>query len=122
MNIKKIIQEEINDFEWVDSISAIPTHRFKISFCGYSLGSDDGRLLVEVIGMLEGHFIGIRPSVFDSSNIVTSLREHIVDGDSGFYIYVIPYGDGSIRISWDNCITFDDSYETVFTPHEFLSL
>ena len=124
MNIKKIIQEEVNEFEWTDDIGAIPKDRFCVTFCDYDITEDDGDIIKKVILKLEGHFNRVYPDVFDSSNIHNSLLMNGVN-NSGFMIYVTPQekdGKDVGHIGWDDCISYDDSYDITYTHEEFMNL
>jgi hypothetical protein len=131
MDLKKIIKEEMDSFDWTEDISAIPEGRFAITFCDYDMSDDDGDTIKKVIAKLEGHFDYVHPRVFNSPNIYDSLYEVMMGerhGTYGFMIYVRPdvnllkKDDKNVaNIGWDDCDSYEKE-EITYTHEEFMNL
>lgn len=131
MDIKKIIKEEINDFEWTESVMGIPDGEFMINLCDRDVLEED--ILTEVMTKLENKYQNIYPGGFGSSYIHDSISSVLIDEEAengNIVLYIRPVDIekyphlpiGSSHVGWDNCETYDDGYEQVFSYDEFMGL
>lgn len=136
MNIKKIIKEEINDFEWTESIMGIPDGEFMINLCDKDVLEKD--ILTEVMTKLENKYQNIYPDSFTSNRIHRSITSVLLDEEAengNIVLYIRPVDllrigqsirvdlpIGSSHVGWDNCVSYDDGYEQVFSYDEFMGL
>lgn len=116
MNLKKIIKEEIDDFDWALDIPSVNLpdlgrDGIVVKFCNYDV-TDESPLwdkLTRLIELVEYHH-GDRLNRsnlrhFGSTRIVDTIKPQT---DTPFVIYVqVRYSDDEVMIGWDLCTTLE---------------